>query len=846
MAILNIQQILFKRGNTTAASAYIGPLGEPLLDTGLKTLRIQDGVTRGGWLVASNAQVWSLSNSISTMTGIDTTFLANINTLLANASTQQISLNTINANLGAFGTYANATFGTSSYGNANVALYLQDHPQGGTTYSNSNVASYLISNPQSGTYSNSNVESFIGGNVGSYQIYANANAATQATGINSINANIGVFQTYANNTFSTGTYSNSNVESYIGANIGSLWANAGVQATSISTIDANTAAANTAIQSLSANIGSLIINAPGALDTLAEIDAALGNNASFSSVMVTWLGNITSNVTSANTNITALQGNLGAFETYANLTFSTSTYSNSNVTSYLIANPQSGTYSNSNVESYIGANVGSLWSNAAAQATSLNTITANLGAYQTYANANAATQAGSITTLQTQVYANANVAAYLPTYTGNIAGNIVKNGYAWTFGTDGALTLPADAGQIGISGYTNGIDLYNNSGGTGYVRMNYADESFVWTDSGGSHIQTTGGTWDFGTDANLTLPATGYLRVGTGIVAGFASSPAPIISGFSSISAENFKFQGNGVNILSTVTGSYGNTNVAAYLVANPQAGTYSNVNVQAYLGANVGAYQTYANANLGTATTNISNLQANVGSYQIYANANIGTIYNSVTTNTTWLGNLQANVYSNANVIANLQNLTTNVTTTANVTAGNLVSTGNLYVNDGYIRTQSTTGNIFNSGVTTVNFAGGATGAVNIGNASGLINLNGNVQGSTNGSTIGYMDIPQNATNNNYVLALADRGKHVYSTSATNQTVYIPTNANVAFPVGSAVNMVLQGTGNIFITANSGVTMYLAGNSTASSTRTMTSYGMGTIQKVATDTWFVVGVGIS
>jgi hypothetical protein len=51
-------------------------------------------------------------------------------------------------------------------------------------------------------------------------------------------------------------------------------------------------------------------------------------------------------------------------------------------------------------------------------------------------------------------------------------------------------------------------------------------------------------------------------------VAGFASSPAPVISGFSSISAENFTFLGNGVNILSTVgAGSYGNTQVASYLL---------------------------------------------------------------------------------------------------------------------------------------------------------------------------------------------------------------------------------------------------------------------------------------
>ena len=41
-----------------------------------------------------------------------------------------------------------------------------------------------------------------------------------------------------------------------------------------------------------------------------------------------------------------------------------------------------------------------------------------LTSYQTYANA--VTQASAITTLQGQVYANANVASYMPTYAGNI------------------------------------------------------------------------------------------------------------------------------------------------------------------------------------------------------------------------------------------------------------------------------------------------------------------------------------------------------------------------------------------------------------------------------------------
>ena len=103
--------------------------------------------------------------------------------------------------------------------------------------------------------------------------------------------------------------------------------------------------------------------------------------------------------------------------------------------------------------------------------------------------------------------------------TGSAGTSISTDGGTWTFGTDGSITLPALSGQIGRSGYTNGIDLYNDNG-TGYVRMNYADESFMWADISGAHVQTTGGTWDFGTDGNLTLPAGGEIKsaAGTGNV----------------------------------------------------------------------------------------------------------------------------------------------------------------------------------------------------------------------------------------------------------------------------------------------------------------------------------------
>jgi hypothetical protein len=63
MTVANIQ-ILLKRGNTTASSAYTGPLGELTLDTTLKGLRIHDGVRAGGNLIVQN-QLTNGANTVS-------------------------------------------------------------------------------------------------------------------------------------------------------------------------------------------------------------------------------------------------------------------------------------------------------------------------------------------------------------------------------------------------------------------------------------------------------------------------------------------------------------------------------------------------------------------------------------------------------------------------------------------------------------------------------------------------------------------------------------------------------------------------------------------------------------
>ena len=65
---INIANILIKRANTVTANTYVGPLGELLVDTGLKTLRLQDGATPGG--MSTLATQSDLSNVAAAIAGI--------------------------------------------------------------------------------------------------------------------------------------------------------------------------------------------------------------------------------------------------------------------------------------------------------------------------------------------------------------------------------------------------------------------------------------------------------------------------------------------------------------------------------------------------------------------------------------------------------------------------------------------------------------------------------------------------------------------------------------------------------------------------------------------------------
>lgn len=88
------------------------------------------------------------------------------------------------------------------------------------------------------------------------------------------------------------------------------------------------------------------------------------------------------------------------------------------------------------------------------------------------------------------------------------------------------------------------------------------------------------------------------------------------------------------------------------------------------------------------------------------------------------------------------------------------------------------------------------------------------------------------------YTLVLGDAGKYVTLSNAASITLTIPTNATVAFDVGTVVNVVQLGAGQVTIAGAGGVTV----NSEGSKLKLKGQYAVASLLKTATNTWVALG----
>ena len=97
--------------------------------------------------------------------------------------------------------------------------------------------------------------------------------------------------------------------------------------------------------------------------------------------------------------------------------------------------------------------------------------------------------------------------------------------------------------------------------------------------------------------------------------------------------------------------------------------------------------------------------------------------------------------------------------------------------------------------------------------------------------------DISTNAQTASYTLVLADKNKLVEMSVGSGNTLTVPPNSSVAFPVGSQIRVLQTNTGQCTITPGAGVTI----NGTPG-LKLRTQWASATLIKRATDTWVAVG----
>jgi hypothetical protein len=584
---------------------------------------------------------------------------ATISALQSNAATQAVAINSITANLGAYQTWANANIqsisanlgafetyaNTRFYSNANVTAFLPTYSgillnlgaiytdqyyfangvplvtggAGGTSYSNVNVAAYLASgNLTSNIVTAGNITST--GNIQGAYILADGNKLT-------------------NLPIQSGTYSNSNVASYLPTYSGSLdlsssvinlVANAATQATAINTLTANAATQAGQIAVLDANLGTATTNITTLFSNAATQQTSINTLTANAATQAGQIAVLDANLGTATTNITTLFSNAATQQTSINtLTANAATQAGQIAT--LDANLGTAT-----------TNITTLFANAASQATDITILYAN-----------AATQSIAIGSLATG--ANANTAAYLPGYTGdlNSLGNVTVLGSLTSDDiTSLSVYVQGNAiitGNLTVLGNTTTIN--SNTITTNDKNITVANNVTVVSQLDGAGLdagQNSYATWRYNylsdswqsnlsvtptTDATKNLGGAS-LRWGTVYAQTLNSATIDIINANLGTATTNITTlfanaatQAGQIAVLDANLGTATTNITTLFGNAATQSIAIDTIN------ANLGAYQTYANANAAAQATSINTINANLGAYQTYANANIGTISNNLQT---------------------------------------------------------------------------------------------------------------------------------------------------------------------------------------------------------------------
>ncbi len=563
-------------------------------------------------------------------------------------------------------TFADGTVQTTAggagnnYGNVNVQAYTET--MGFQNYSNVNVAAFTTT--QSFTnYSNVNVKAYT--EAMGFANYSNVNVAayTQTQGYtNYSNVNVAAYsitQGYTN-------YSNVNVAPYL------------------SVYGGNLTSGNTTITTLTVSGNAVVLGNLQVVGTLTTVNAT-GLSISNLTVVVA-----DSAVNSTQANGAGLfVGGANSSILYNSINDSWSMNKplvvNGNVTAgYFVGSGQALT----SLPGYAYSNV-----NTAAYLNSLG--------YNLYSNVNVAAY---LSTQGITSYSNVQVATYLPTYAGVVtASNVLVNNGNLTarflFGNGSQLTgIPSSYSNVQVAAYlTTGIDtaapqIQLTNATSNYIRWNtngVGAPTFTTASAGSKVIyysQVGVADTDYAAGIESGFLWHGVPRAtsafgfkwygGTTQVASLSGAGLFTVSNIRLSPSGNITFPDGTVQTTAAVGGgggsSYGNGNVASYLITNGYVNTnsaYGNGNVASYLITNqyINANSAYSNANV---TSYLPTHSGNIGVNNLIGTTpNVTLQANSYSTTFDIYGNV---AFGNAAYPVQVY-ATGNITTTSNVIVGGM-----------------------------------------------------------------------------------------------------------------------------------------------------------------------------
>jgi len=194
-------------------------------------------------------------------------------------------------------------------------------------------------------------------------------------------------------------------------------------------------------------------------------------------------------------------------------------------------------------------------------------------------------------------------------------------------------------------------------------------------------------------------------------------------------------------------------------------------------------------------------------------------------------------------------------------ITDASSVSTGSIFTAGGvgiakklYVGTDASIAGTLTYGGVTLTSAVTGTGKMVLDTSPTLVTpllgtpTSGTLSGCTVDGTdaVGFRNIPINSKSAAYTTVLADSGKVIFhpSTDANARTFTIDSNANVAYPLGTAITFINM-TSQVVTIAITSDTMYLSSAGTTGS-RSLAQYGSATAIKMTSTTWLISGSGLT